>query len=155
MGIEVVVLRFASTYGPGKTARHGAMGVTSRIVEVRRACRRRRKDDFIYNKDSANGIYLATMAGKLKSCIFNIGTGVGATLRDFEAVIRRHIPNAVMEIGPGLNFSVSLSGNRGLRHFARPRRARYRPEYDLERGIADYLQSLNRPRRLTQPKQGT
>ena len=28
---------------------------------------------------TANGIYLATMAGKLKGRIFNIGTGVGAT----------------------------------------------------------------------------
>src|SRR6476646_5714880 len=33
MGLDVVVLRFASTYGPGKTARHGKMGVMSQIVE--------------------------------------------------------------------------------------------------------------------------
>ena len=33
MGIETVSLRFASTYGPGKTARHGPMAVMSRIVE--------------------------------------------------------------------------------------------------------------------------
>src|SRR6266849_1490705 len=33
MGVDVVVLRFATTYGPGKTARHGKMGVTSQIVE--------------------------------------------------------------------------------------------------------------------------
>ena len=34
MGVDTVVLRFASTYGPGKTARHGKMGVTSQIVEA-------------------------------------------------------------------------------------------------------------------------
>src|SRR6266702_2921345 len=33
MDVDVVVLRFATTYGPGKTARHGKMGVTSQIVE--------------------------------------------------------------------------------------------------------------------------
>ena len=33
MGIDTAVLRFATTYGPGKTARHGKMGVTSQIVE--------------------------------------------------------------------------------------------------------------------------
>src|SRR5258708_9790393 len=33
MGIETVSLRFSSTYGPGKTARHGPMAVMSRIVE--------------------------------------------------------------------------------------------------------------------------
>jgi hypothetical protein len=32
MGVDVVVLRFATTYGPGKTARHGKMGVTSQIA---------------------------------------------------------------------------------------------------------------------------
>ena len=34
MGVDTVVLRFASTYGPGKTARHGKMGVTSAVVEA-------------------------------------------------------------------------------------------------------------------------
>jgi UDP-glucose 4-epimerase len=152
MGVEVVVLRFASTYGPGKTARHGAMGVTSRIVEnparglpFRIEQGGDEKDDFIYNKDSANGIYLATMAGKLKSRIFNIGTGVGATLRDFETVIRRHIPNAMMEIGPGLNFFNFPYPATGIYDISRARdELGYRPEYDLDQGIADYLQSLKR-----------
>ena len=40
MGVETVSLRFASTYGPGKTARHGPMAVMSRIVEnPQTACR--------------------------------------------------------------------------------------------------------------------
>ncbi len=62
MGVDVVVLRFATTYGPGKTARHGKMGVTSQIVEnpfnglpFRLAQGGDEKDDFIYNKDSAHG----------------------------------------------------------------------------------------------------
>src|SRR5260221_1670849 len=33
MGVETVSLRFASTYGPGKTARHGPMAVVRRIVQ--------------------------------------------------------------------------------------------------------------------------
>jgi hypothetical protein len=40
----------------------------------------------------------------VKSRVYNIGTGVGVTLRDFERVIKKHIPNAQMEIGGGLNF---------------------------------------------------
>ena len=40
----------------------------------------------------------------MKSRVYNIGTGVGVTLRDFERVIKKHIPNAQMEIGGGLNF---------------------------------------------------
>ncbi len=68
LGLDVVVLRFATTYGPGKTARHGNMGVTSQIIEqpasgqpFRIAQGGDEKDDFIYNKDSALGIYLATV----------------------------------------------------------------------------------------------
>src|SRR5258708_36861735 len=111
MGIETVSLRFASTYGPGQTARHGPMAVMSRIVEnpahglpFKLEQGGDDKDDFIYNKDSALGIYLATIADKLKSRVYNIGTGVGVTLRDFERVIKKHIPNAQMEIGGGLTF---------------------------------------------------
>ena len=150
MGIETVSLRFASTYGPGKTARHGPMAVMSRIVEnpahglpFKIEQGGDDKDDFIYNKDSANGIYLATVAGKLKSRVFNIGTGVGVTLRDFERVIKRHIPNAVMEVGPGLNFYGFPYPATSIYDITRAREELgYKPEYDLEKGIADYLASL-------------
>jgi len=150
MGIETVSLRFASTYGPGKTARHGPMAVMSRIVEnpahglpFKIEQGGDDKDDFIYNKDSANGIYLAAVAGKLKSRVFNIGTGIGVTLRDFERVIKHHIPNAVMEVGPGLNFYGFPYPATSIYDITRAREELgYKPEYDLEKGIADYLASL-------------
>jgi UDP-glucose 4-epimerase len=150
MGVETVSLRFASTYGPGKTARHGPMAVMSRIVEnparglpFKLEQGGDDKDDFIYNKDSANGIFLATTAEKVKSRVYNIGTGVGVTLRDFEKVIRRHIPNAVMDIGPGLNFYGFAYPATGIYDISRAREELgYKPDYDLERGIADYLKAL-------------
>src|SRR5260370_11686424 len=111
MRCVVVVLRFATTYGPGKTARHGKMGVTSAIVEnpasglpFRLAQGGDEKDDFIYNKDSAYGIYLACTAKNPKSRVYNIGTGIGVTLNDLACVIRKHLPQPVIEFGPGLNF---------------------------------------------------
>src|SRR5258708_17096356 len=111
MGVETVSLRFASTYGPGKTARHGPMAVMSRIVEnpaqgllFKLEQGGDDKDDFIYNKDSALGIYLATVADKVKSRVYNIATGVGVTFRDFERVITQHIPNAPIEFAGRLNF---------------------------------------------------
>ena len=153
MGVDTVVLRFASTYGPGKTARHGKMGVTSQIVEAPVARRSRStsrraatsKDDFIYNKDSALGIYLATIAENPKSRVYNIGTGVGHTLNDFARVIRRHLPNANIKIGPGLNFLGMPYPASGIYDISRARaELGYAPEYDLEKGIADYLASLER-----------
>jgi UDP-glucose 4-epimerase len=152
MGIETVSLRFASTYGPGKTARHGPMAVMSRIVEnpahglpFKLDQGGDDKDDFIYNKDSALGIYLATVAGKVKSRVYNIGTGVGVTLRDFERVIKKHIPAAQMDIGGGLNFYGFAYPATGVYDISRAREELgYKPEFDLERGIADYLTALKR-----------
>ncbi|HEY1363702.1 MAG TPA: NAD-dependent epimerase/dehydratase family protein [Xanthobacteraceae bacterium] len=152
MGIETVSLRFASTYGPGKTARHGPMAVMSRIVEnpanglpFKLEQGGDDKDDFIYNKDSALGIYLAATAEKVRSRVYNIGTGVGVTLRDFERVIKKHIPNARMEIGGGLNFYGFAYPATGVYDISRARaELGYEPQFDLERGIADYLASLER-----------
>jgi UDP-glucose 4-epimerase len=152
MGIETVSLRFASTYGPGKTARHGPMALMSRIVEnpahglpFKIEQGGDDKDDFIYNKDSALGIYLATVADKVKSRVYNIGTGVGVTLRDFERVIKKHIPSAVFEIGDGLNFYGFAYSATSVYDISRAKsELGYAPEYDLERGIADYLAALNR-----------
>jgi UDP-glucose 4-epimerase len=152
LGLDVVVLRFATTYGPGKTTRHGNMGVTSQIIErpasgqpFHLAQGGDEKDDFIYNKDSALGIYLAATAKSLKSRVFNIGTGVGVTLKDVAAILRRHLPNAVIEVGPGLNFLGAAYPMYGIYDISRARtELGYKPEYDLERGIADYLESLQR-----------
>ena len=149
-GVDVAVLRFATTYGPGKTSRHGAMGVTSAIVE--RPARGEafshpqggdERDDFVYNKDSALGIYLATMAGKLNHRVFNIGSGVGHTLQDFATIIRRHIPDARIDIGPGLNFLRMPWPMAGIYDISRAREELgYEPQFDLEHGIADYLDAL-------------
>ncbi len=152
LGLDVVVLRFATTYGPGKTARHGNMGVTSQIVEqpangqpFRIANGGDEKDDFIYNKDSALGIYLAVTAKNPASRIYNIGTGTGVTLKDVAAILRRHLPNAVIEIGPGLNFLGSPYPMYGIYDISRAQQELgYQPEFDLERGVADYLESLQR-----------
>jgi len=150
MGVDVVVLRFATTYGPGKTSRHGKMGVTSQIVEnpaaglpFRLAQGGDDKDDFVYNKDSARGIYLATIAKAPKSRVYNIGTGVGVTLNDFAAAVRKQIPNADIKIGPGLNFLGMPYPATSVYDISRARaELGYEPHYDLEKGIADYLAML-------------
>src|SRR5579871_6362078 len=152
MGIDAAVIRFATTYGPGKTARHGKMGVTSQIVEnpfhglpFHHPQGGEEKDDFIYNKDSALGIYLAATAGKLTHRVFNIGSGVGGTLNDFAAVLRRHLPKADIRIGPGLNFLGMPYPTHGIYDISRAKaELGFNPQYDLEHGIADYLATLRR-----------
>jgi UDP-glucose 4-epimerase len=149
-GVDVVLLRFATTFGPGKTERHGMMGVTSQIIEApakglpfHHKQGGDEKDDFVYNKDSALGIYLATVAGKLEHRVFNIGSGIGQTLNDFAAVLRRKIPGADITIGPGLNFLGLPWPLAGIYDISRARNELgYEPKYDLERAIGDYLETL-------------
>lgn len=154
MGLDVAVLRFATTYGPGKTARHGKMGVTSQIVEApfhnarfHHPAGGDAKDDLIYNKDSALGIYLATVAEKLPSRVYNIGTGVGRTLIDLANAVRKKIPGADIEIGPGLNFLGTPYQPHGVYDITRAKtELGFKPEYDLERAVEDYIASLKRMR---------
>jgi nucleoside-diphosphate-sugar epimerase len=83
------------------------------------------------------------MAGKLKSRLFNIGTGTGVTLKDFARIIKKHIPKAQMEIGDGLNFYGFPYPATGVYDITRAKtELGYTPQYDLERGIADYLATL-------------
>lgn len=152
MGVDCVVLRFGTTYGPGKTARHGAMGVSSAIVEgpflgqpFRLSQGGEQQDDFTYNKDSALGIYLACIAENPKSRIYNIGSGAGATPRDIASALRRHLPKAEIEIGPGLDFFKLGYNAYAIYDIARAEaELGYKPQYDVERGVADYLDSLAR-----------
>ena len=62
MGVDVVVLRFATTYGPGKTARHGKMGVMSQIVE-----------------NPANGLPFQPRAGRRREGRLHLQQGFRAT----------------------------------------------------------------------------
>lgn len=153
-GIDVAILRFAMTYGPGKTTRHGKMGVTSQIVEnpfnglaFRQPHGGDARDDFIYNKDSALGIYLATVADAVPSRVYNIGSGEPASLNDIAAEVRRRIPGADIEIGPGDNFLGMPYQPHGIYDMTRAREELgFRREYDIERAVADYVDSLERMR---------
>ncbi len=153
-GLDTAVLRFAMTYGPGKTSRHGKMGVTSQIVEnpfnglpFKHPAGAEAKDDFIYNKDSALGIYLATVAEKVPSRVYNIGSGKGIGLNDIAAVVRKRLPGARIEIGPGDNFLGMPYQPHGVYDVTRARKELgFEPEYDIDRAIADYIASLERMR---------
>ena len=151
-GIDFIALRFSTTYGPGKTARHGKMGVTSAIVEnpfygkpFRMTQGGEQRDDFVYNKDAALGVYQACLAKGLKQRVFNIGTGVDITMRDFARVIQSYLPQADIEIGPGLNYLDSPTSYYSIYDISKARaELDYQPQFDLARGIADYLEILKK-----------
>jgi UDP-glucose 4-epimerase len=153
-GVDAAILRFATTYGPGKTARHGKMGVTSQILEnpfhglpFHHPYGADAKDDFIYNKDSAEGVYLATIAEKVTSRVYNIGSGQPHSLGEFADAIRRRIPGADITIGPGDNFLGMPYPAHGIYDVSRAREELgFVPRYDFDRAVADYVSSLEHMR---------
>ena len=153
MGIETVSLRFASTYGPGKTARHGPMAVMSRIVE-----------------NPAHGLPFKLETGRRRQGRLHLQQGLRARHlsrdrrgqdqeprlqhrhrrgRDAARLRARH-QEAHPERADGNRrrpefLRLPLSGDRRLRHFTRASdELGYKPEFDLEKGIADYLAALKR-----------
>jgi len=151
-GLEFTALRFSMTYGPGKTVRHGAMSVLSQIIEgaysgkaVRIEKGGDQKDDMIYNKDVAHGIYLACTVPKLRYDAYNIGTGVGFTLKDVANEVKRLIPETDIQIGSGLHF---LGGPTHYYSVYDIKRARedlgFSPQFTLGGAIKDYIETLRK-----------
>jgi UDP-glucose 4-epimerase len=152
-GIEFIALRYGSTWGPGKllgqsTPAHKIHGM---IIEhsmlgkpVRHPQGAEQKDDMIYHKDTARGIVSACFAEKPIHSVFNIGTGVGSTLMDFVRAIKKIYPNADIEIGPGLNYLMRDHNTYSVFDISRAKaELGYTPEYDVERGVRDYIEMMN------------
>jgi UDP-glucose 4-epimerase len=149
-GLEFVALRFGMTFGPGKTVRHGAMSILSQIIEGPYAGKAVKieqggdqKDDFIYNRDVASGIYLACIAPNLHYDAYNIGMGMGHTLKDFANEVKRIIPTADIQIGPGLHFLGGPTHYYSVYDITRAREdLGFSPQYSLGTAIEDYISTL-------------
>ncbi len=151
-GLDVVILRFASTFGPGKLARHGPVSWHSRLVEHAMAGQPARlpqggdqPDDMIYHRDIAHAIVLACAATGLGHRIFNVGRGEAATMREFADAVRRVIPGAALEIGPGLDYYGSGIPYYSVYDIGRARKELgFQPRFDLEAGVRDYVATMRR-----------
>ena len=148
-GLEFVALRFSQTYGPGKTVtKWGGRAIPSQIIEggylgktVKVEKGGDQKSDFIYTRDVAHGIYLACMAHEIHYPAYNIGTGVGVTLKDFAEEVKRLIPEADIQIGPGLNYI----GERRYGIFDITRAQEdlgFYPQFTLRKSVEDYIETL-------------
>ena len=151
-GLDCVVLRFASTYGPGKLARHGGLAAVSKIIEsamLRRPLKipqgRDQKEDFIYNRDVADGILLACFAEKLEHHVFHLGTGRAETLTRIVEILNGIFGEVPIEIGPGINFQGSPTARYLIYNFSRAERELgFSPKFDLQKGVADYIDMMQR-----------
>ncbi|MCL6563255.1 MAG: NAD(P)-dependent oxidoreductase [Firmicutes bacterium] len=148
-GLEFVSLRFATTYGPGKLARHGPLSIHSKLIENAMLGRPSRgvrgadqRDDMIYMADVAQGVVQATLATTLPHSVYHLGSGRLSTLREVAAAIWRLYPEAEIELEPGLDY-LGLGLGYSLYDCSRAmNELGYRPEYDVERGVADYVETM-------------
>ena len=151
-GLPYVALRFSATYGPGKLARHGRVGLASRIIEdamagtpVRHPQGAEQPDDMVYNSDVGRSVFLAVTAEDVASGSYNIGSGGMCTLGDIADALREALPDADVEIGPGLDYYGT--DNKGYCQFdiARARDAfGYEPQYDVNAAVKQYVDLVRR-----------
>jgi UDP-glucose 4-epimerase len=152
-GIGFNALRFPIVYGPGQS-RRGFDAIKEVVEKPMKGLPAKvpvggdQTYDTVYVKDVADAISSACFAGKTEHQSFNIGLGIMYSLRDVADIVGEMVPNAVFELGPGLDIAEPVKGPLDIRR-ARTE-LRYAPKFDLEDGIIDYIQTLrSHERRLS------
>jgi UDP-glucose 4-epimerase len=151
-GIEFIALRFVSIYGPGKEARHGPLSFYGQLIEKARSGESwaiqqggDQVNDAVYVGDVARSVYLAIKAPSPDQWTFNIGTGKAWTPRDFLNAAAKLFPNHQIQLGPGSSkLGRSKQSYCVFDISAAAKNLGYEPAYDVERGVRDYVATLER-----------
>jgi len=146
-GLEFCSLRFSMIYGPGKSLTHGSGAFHSVMIEESLAGHpvtisqgAEQKDDLIYVGDVSRAIVLAALAPRVSSPLYHIGTGVASTPVDFAQAVKTFLPQAQIQIGPGLDYLMRGYLNYCIFDISRARAdLGYEPRYDLAKGIRNYI----------------
>ena len=146
-GFEVIHLRISGIWGPRQKSAAANLVVAPKLVHA--AIRGASPDfqnqssdhildayDMCYVKDCARGIALLQKADKLNHSTYNIGSGRIIMNREFVAGIKKVIPNAKIDLPEGHCVNMYLDISRIRQDTG------YEPEYNVERGIADYVSWL-------------
>jgi UDP-glucose 4-epimerase len=152
-GQDVRVLRLAGIYGPlyhsmanlpSRLCHAAATGAAPDLGSVRGGSPLRDDAaDLCYVKDCAHGVRLVQLAGGLRHRVYNVGVGCATTNQELVDAVCAAAPAATF------TFPVGGSGQSGAEHaFMDIARLRadtgYTPAYDIQRGVADYMDWLSR-----------
>jgi UDP-glucose 4-epimerase len=151
-GIEFIALRFVSIYGPGKEARHGPLSFYGQLIEKARrgepwniAQGGDQLNDAMYVGDVGRAVYLALKAPRPSDWTLNIGTGTASTPREFLNAAAKLFPNHKIQLGPGPSkLGRSKQSYCVFDISAAARSIGYEPAYDVERGVRNYVATLER-----------
>ncbi|WP_344865777.1 NAD(P)-dependent oxidoreductase [Amycolatopsis ultiminotia] len=147
---EFVNLRFGTIFGPGRLQRHeGTINTYSSMIELPAQGRRfalehggEEGDDIVYVLDVADAISCVALApAPLRHRAYNVAHGSVLTMTDYAAAIRRVVPDAALEVGPGRNpmnyvdpYYMALDGTRMFEELG------WRPRFDAERAVRHYYE---------------
>jgi UDP-glucose 4-epimerase len=148
-GIDTVFLRIGGIYGPLYNRENrvntrmikAAMTNTSANYEgvPGGAPYEENETDATYVRDCARGIALLTLASKLPQHAYNIGGGQRVTNRDLANAVKKSYPNAELNLQPGRRGG---GGGESMDLTAIRRDVGYEPQYDLERGVTEWIEWL-------------
>ena len=148
--VKCVSLRFATIFGPGRLQRHaGSINTYSSMVELPASGLPfvvehggDERDGVIYVLDVADAIATVAVAPERpRHLVYNVSGGGPVSMDDFAAAIRKVIPGAQIDVGPGLDpmgygevgpYYMALDGSRMEEEFA------WRAHYDLDAAIEHY-----------------
>jgi UDP-glucose 4-epimerase len=151
-GIEFIALRFVSIYGPGKEARHGPLSFYGQLIEKARRGDKwvileggDQLNDAVYVGDVGRSIYLALKAPTPAAWTFNIVTGRASTPREFLSAAAKLFPDHQIELGAGPSKLGRSKQSYCVFDIAAARKnIGYEPAYDVEKGVRDYVETLDR-----------
>ena len=148
--LEVVALRIGSPFGPlyhslaaptSRICHAAAKGLPTDFTGARRGapCEEDHSDAF-YVKDCATAIQLLQMADKLSHRIYNIGSDRPMMYGEFVEAVKTVVPDAQISLQPGR--SPRYRPNAYLDMTRIKEEVGYRPQYDIKRGVAEYINWL-------------
>jgi UDP-glucose 4-epimerase len=151
-GLDFVALRFAHIVGPGKGDWTGGHSIPSKLIDASLAGQPilveeggDQRDDLIYAADMAEGVVLATMNAPPGAHTYNISRGVATTLGELADAVRRAIPTADIQIGPGLNYMQAPEPWYGpLDNTLAREQLGFEPRFDLDGMVEDYIRQARR-----------
>ncbi|MHB8619838.1 MAG: NAD-dependent epimerase/dehydratase family protein, partial [Chloroflexota bacterium] len=147
--VDFVALRFSAVYGFGmrypmyvkpmvENSLQGQASVFATGAPMPR--------DYTHVKDIAQAVVKAVSApaDALRQRVFLVGSGEVRTAGDVAAVVRGLVPGARIEIGAGLtDLERGDAAARGMLDLSATRQQiGYAPVFNLERGVADYVDSF-------------
>jgi UDP-glucose 4-epimerase len=145
-GLTVAAIRFASIYGPGKTARHGKFGLMSLMAESAFRGEPVHVDhggdqgtDVIYVEDAMHGLVCALLSPTLPHSAYNISSGRLTTLAQYAGAINALVGAELVTVGPGLDYFDVRTNIYGLLDGTRAAEdLGYAPRHDLASGLRRY-----------------